>query len=286
MNSSAAPEAARGGPGVPDGPMNVTVRREQPDTSVVRVAGEVDSDRAGELRRVLLAALGASPGGIGLDLARARFHDGSGLDALLDVAREAAARHRPLRVTAAPPAVRKLLDVAGPPNRAADGQASGTAEHGTAEHGTAEHRTAEHRTAPPELDGGHGFGVSRARLAVPDGDDGHWVVYLDGSVEPHDRSALWRALAGADPGTPAYVIELAGLKLMTPAAGAVLADLGRTLSGHGRRLLLVGPHRLTGPVVQLSRTSGFVEFHGRLDRALVSASSPGPGRPGRGPGPG
>ncbi|WP_052713576.1 STAS domain-containing protein [Streptomyces katrae] len=275
MSTSAVPETAHGGHGVPDEPMNVTVRREHPDTSVVQVTGEVDCGRAGELRRALLAALRASPGGIGLDLARAHFRDGSGLNALLDVAREAAAQHRPLRITAARPAVRKLLEVAGPADRAADGQAPGTAEHGTA----------EHVTAPPERDGGHGFGVTRARLVVPDGDAGHWVVYLDGSVEPHDRSALRQALAGADPGTPAYVIELGGLKLMTPAAGAVLADLGRTLSGHGRRLLLVGPHRLTGSVVQLSRTSGFVEFHAQLDRALVSACSPGPGRPARDSGP-
>ncbi|MEU3914617.1 STAS domain-containing protein [Streptomyces sp. NPDC029721] len=270
MSTSAVPETAHGGHGVPDEPMNVTVRREHPDTSVVQVTGEVDCGRAGELRRALLAALRASPGGIGLDLARAHFRDGSGLNALLDVAREAAAQHRPLRITAARPAVRKLLEVAGPQDRAADGQAPGTAEHAT---------------APPERDGGHGFGVTRARLVVPDGDAGHWVVYLDGSVEPHDRSALRQALAGADPGTPAYVIELGGLKLMTPAAGAVLADLGRTLSGHGRRLLLVGPHRLTGSVVQLSRTSGFVEFHAQLDRALVSACSPGPGRPARDSGP-
>ncbi|GAA0286312.1 hypothetical protein GCM10010302_25730 [Streptomyces polychromogenes] len=260
MTTSTDPEIPREGRGLPDGTMDVTVLREGPDTAAVRVTGAVDVDCADELRRALLAALDASPGGIGLDVARASFRDCSGLNVLLDVEREAAERRRPLRVTAAPPAVRRLLEVAGPPVAAdADGLPAGFA-------------------APARPEGRRGFDVSRARLEVPDADDGVWVVLLEGSVEPQDRSALRHALDGADPGTPAYVVELGGLTLMTPAATAVLSELGRTLSGRGRRLLLVGPHRLTGPVVQHSRTSGFVEFHAHLDRALLSAASPA-GRP-------
>lgn len=265
MTASAVPEIPREGRARRDGPMNVTVRREGPDAAAVRITGEIDTDRADELRRTLLAALDACPAGISLDIARANFRDCSGLNALLEVEREAAARHRPLTVTAAPPAVRRLLEVAGPAVPATDGQVPGTAPRGT---------------APPGRDGARGFEVSRARLEAPDADDGHWVVFLEGSVEPHDRSALRHALAGADPGTPAYVVELGGLRLMTPAAGAVLTELGRTLSARGRRLLLVGPHRLSDPVEQLSRTSGFVEFHARLDRALASACSVGPGHRG------
>ncbi|MFF2197536.1 STAS domain-containing protein [Streptomyces sp. NPDC058157] len=269
MNASADAEIPRGIPrdehGRPDGSMNVTVRRDGPGTAAVRITGEVEPGQADELRLALLAALDACPGGISLDVARARFRDGSGLNALLDVEREAAARHRPLTVTAAPPAVRRLLDVAGPPAPATGGAVPGTVRPGT---------------APPQPRGVHGFEVCRALLEAQDADGGHWVVFLEGSVEPDERSALRHALAGADPGTPAYVVELGGLRLMTPAATAVLAELGRTLSAHGRRLLLVGPHRLTDPVVQLSRTSGFVEFHAHLDRALASARASGPGHRG------
>ncbi|MFF4366776.1 STAS domain-containing protein [Streptomyces sp. NPDC001594] len=262
MSAYADPEIPRDEHGLPDRPMNVTVRRDGPDTAAVRITGEVGTDRADELRLALLAALDACPGGISLDLARAGFRDCSGLNALLEVERAAAARHRPLTVTAAPPAVRRLLDVAGPPAPATGGAAPGTPRRAT---------------APPEPRGARGFEVSRARLEAPDPGDGLWVVFLEGSVEPHERAALRHALAGADPGTPAYVVELGGLRLMTPAATVVLTELGRTLSAHGRRLLLVGTRRLTDPVVQLSRTSGFVEFHARLDRALASACAPRPG---------
>ncbi|MFH7600381.1 STAS domain-containing protein [Streptomyces racemochromogenes] len=271
MSTFSDPEVRLDGQRPAEGAMAVTVRREGHDAAAVRITGEVGADRADELRLVLLAALDACPGGISLDVADVNFRDCSGLNALIDLEREAAERNRPLKLAAAAPAVRRLLDVAGPPSPAA-GAAPGAGAPGT---------------SPPGPEPGRGFEVTRARLEAPDTDDGLWVVFLEGTVEAHDGPALRNALAGADPGTPAYVIELGGLALMTPAAAAVLVELGRTLSTRGRRLLLVGPHRLTGPVVQLSRTSGFVEFHAHLDRALASASAPGPGHraPGRSPGP-
>ncbi|MEW2371993.1 STAS domain-containing protein [Streptomyces sp. NPDC006656] len=262
MSTSTDPETPRDGQTLADAPMAVTVRREGPDTAAVRISGEVDVDCAGELRLALRAALEASPGGISLDVARATFRDCSGLNALIELEREAAERQRPLRVTAAAPVVRSLLDVAGPPAPAA------VAAPGT---------TPEAGAVPPGPDGRRGFEVSRAQLEAPGAEEGQWVVFLEGTVEAHERTALRHALEGADPGTPAYVVELGGLRLMTPTATAVLTELGRTLSAHGRRLLLVGPHRLTHPVVQHSRTSGCVGFHADLERALAEAASAAPG---------
>ncbi|WP_264201432.1 STAS domain-containing protein [Streptomyces antimicrobicus] len=309
--------------------MDISVRREGPDRAAVQVSGEVDVSRAPELRRTLLAAVDACPGGISLDVMMATFRDCSGLNALLDVDRAAAERHRPLKITAAP-AVQRLLTVAGagagPEAPAGTGTASGSgpgtpAGTGTgmgtgtgtgtaagsgpsaggdagafAGAGSTDRRPADRHPAGrdpveraergpaaaagpalPEHRAGRHFAVRKVRLELPGAEDGRCVVFLEGLVEPSDASAFRNALAGADPGEPAYVVELSGLDLMTPTALTVLTDLGRTLAGRGRRLVLTGHRRLTDPVVQHSRSAGVVEVHATLDRALVSAAPRPPG---------
>ncbi|MEU6260948.1 STAS domain-containing protein [Streptomyces sp. NPDC047043] len=79
-------------------------------TVLVRVAGELDIRTAPELAAVL-APLRSRP--CELDFAQVSFADSSGLNLLLRHRLQAQAAHGSLRLVAASPPVRRLLDVAG-----------------------------------------------------------------------------------------------------------------------------------------------------------------------------
>ncbi|MFJ9789726.1 STAS domain-containing protein [Streptomyces globosus] len=74
------------------------------------VVGEITDTTAPPLRRSLLAALGSSSHGLDLDLSAVAFCDIAGLHLLLDLRARALERGRTLRVTAASPLVRQLLE--------------------------------------------------------------------------------------------------------------------------------------------------------------------------------
>ncbi|GGT22839.1 MULTISPECIES: STAS domain-containing protein [Streptomyces] len=222
------------GPGA-SGPLEVAVTRNGAQNATVRISGEINGECAGELRRIVLAALDACPGGLALDVARASFRDPSGLEVLLATERRAAETGRPLTVAAAAPAVLQLPAVAGTGRR-----------------------------PDPTL---------------PCFPAGFGLALVHGCVGGGQGPALRAALAAADPGTPRYVIGLDGMEAMTPPAAAALADLGRSPAARGRLLVVVGPRRLTDPVVRHPRAVGCVESAARLDGALtaprVSPTSPG-----------
>ncbi|MET8296549.1 hypothetical protein ABZW02_21110 [Streptomyces sp. NPDC005180] len=60
--------------------------------------------------------------------------------------------------------------------------------------------TPEPGAVPPGPDGRRGFEVSRALLEATGAEEGHWVVLLEGTVEPHEHTALRHALEGTDRG--------------------------------------------------------------------------------------
>ncbi|MEV4194633.1 STAS domain-containing protein [Streptomyces toxytricini] len=74
------------------------------------VVGEITDTTAPPLRRSLLAALGSSAGGLDLDLSAVAFCDIAGLHLLLNLHARALEKGRTLRVTAASPLVRQLLE--------------------------------------------------------------------------------------------------------------------------------------------------------------------------------
>ncbi|WP_284581493.1 STAS domain-containing protein [Streptomyces sp. 2P-4] len=74
------------------------------------VVGEITDTTAPPLRRSLLAALGSSSGGLDLDLSAVAFCDVAGLHLLLNLRAHALEKGRTLRVTAASPLVRQLLE--------------------------------------------------------------------------------------------------------------------------------------------------------------------------------
>ncbi|WEO99525.1 ANTAR domain-containing protein [Streptomyces sp. FXJ1.172] len=75
----------------------------------MRVAGDLGLDNSHLLEHSLRSALGASAGGVDLDLSRGRFRDWSALDILLTVRREALAEAKTLTIAATSPSCKRLL---------------------------------------------------------------------------------------------------------------------------------------------------------------------------------
>ncbi|MGW0122463.1 STAS domain-containing protein [Streptomyces sp. NPDC003327] len=86
-----------------------------PGTTVVRLSGDIDLDRAADLDTALVHALAECEDGAGLalDMSEVTFCDSTGLNVLLRVRHEALAEHRPVTIVAAGGRVARLLDITG-----------------------------------------------------------------------------------------------------------------------------------------------------------------------------
>ena len=79
---------------------------------VARIAGEIDSSNAAELRRALLERLSNNVRGMVLDITAVRYVDSTGIALIFDLARGLEARRQALRVAAAGEgAVRRVLEL-------------------------------------------------------------------------------------------------------------------------------------------------------------------------------
>ncbi|MEU7846980.1 SigB/SigF/SigG family RNA polymerase sigma factor [Micromonospora parva] len=108
-----APPPWQNGAAEPDpGKTRISVKQNG-DTVVVEVGGEVDRDGADQLRRAMLEAVTGQPSEVVVDLVGAGGFDAGGIAALM-AGRDAAERTGvPLRLTRVQPAVRRSLTAAG-----------------------------------------------------------------------------------------------------------------------------------------------------------------------------
>ncbi|MFF8866863.1 STAS domain-containing protein [Streptomyces sp. NPDC015139] len=107
------PRDGGSGPGpLPPGRLVVSYTSVGPRTRAT-VRGELDLNAGRQLHPALHRALTGSAEGLDLDLSRLDFCDCAGLNVLLDLRRQALRQHKTLTVSAAGPAVGRLLDLIG-----------------------------------------------------------------------------------------------------------------------------------------------------------------------------
>ncbi|WP_432020791.1 STAS domain-containing protein [Streptomyces sp. 1222.5] len=97
---------------LPPGRLTVSYTSAGPRTRAT-VRGELDLNAGRRLHHTLHRALTGSTDGLDLDLSGLSFCDCAGLNVLLDLRRQALRQHKTLAVTAAGPAVGRLLDLIG-----------------------------------------------------------------------------------------------------------------------------------------------------------------------------
>lgn len=88
---------------------------QDPDTATctVRLAGEIDLATAGTIASAADEAIGRAASGLVLDLSAVTFMDSQGLQAMVDAYQTLDRAGATLQLTAVPPRVDRLLEIAG-----------------------------------------------------------------------------------------------------------------------------------------------------------------------------
>ncbi len=99
--------------GNPGAPLRITVETLADGTPLVSVWGEVDLATAPHLERVLMDALAGGDTDVLVEFSRDSFIDSTGLNVLIQAARQLGAGGRALRVTTENPHTRSVIETMG-----------------------------------------------------------------------------------------------------------------------------------------------------------------------------